>query len=359
MADPSLPAEDRPPAGLRVGRRVVLIGGSAAVATALGGCGVRLQDDAPDLPLIPRRVKLPGESSLLDLLGDTVTLARTARSGSSDLAQQLAALHSVQARVLHDRLLALGVPSALVDTASRGKTASPGASSAAATPPVTDPALAAAELRAVAGADAHAGTSADVGVLVLALLAQRFAAGELLAPGTVDSGPTPGVASSPSPSPSSPATAAPNAAPTAAAAPATAGLLLVGPQALTRLEEIAYLLQVIGPHAAPAEKALADQMSLWLTPVIERAHHSLATKNPPAVLGVPHPLPIDDPTAQRAALARATGAAISASGTDLVALARSSLRQALGVVPAHLGTLVVWSYRWGAPLTALPGLRTP
>jgi hypothetical protein len=300
-------------------------------------------------------VKLAGESGLLDLLRDTVTLEGAARAGTSDLAHQLADLHSLQAHVLHDRLLAAGVPSALVGAANQGTTASDSGAS--------DAALAAAERTAVTRADTHAGTTADFGALVLSMLTLRFAAAELLgADGQSNAGQSAAGQSSPpqaSPSASPSASSAPTPSPSPSPEAATRDLMLVGAQALTRLEELVYLLQVITPHAAPAEKALADQMTQWLTPVIAHAQLTLGAKNPPAVLGVPHPQPIDDATAQRAALAQATTAAIAATGADLVALARTNLRPALATLPAHLGTLVVWSHRWGAPLTALPGLQSP
>ena len=40
-----------------------------SAAAALTGCGVRLEDDAPDIPLVPERDPIPGEAVLLAVLG--------------------------------------------------------------------------------------------------------------------------------------------------------------------------------------------------------------------------------------------------------------------------------------------------
>ncbi len=60
-------------------RRTVLRAGSrlAAVAAtaALGGCGIRLQDDAPNLPLLQRR-SIPDEAALIDEFHRATSLTR-------------------------------------------------------------------------------------------------------------------------------------------------------------------------------------------------------------------------------------------------------------------------------------------
>lgn len=47
----------------------MLAGSLAAGVTALTGCGVRLEDDAPRIPFVPTRDPIPGESALLAVLG--------------------------------------------------------------------------------------------------------------------------------------------------------------------------------------------------------------------------------------------------------------------------------------------------
>ncbi len=54
---------------VRPNRRLVLTGALTLSAAALTGCGVRLEDDAPDIPFIPERDPIPGEAALLAVLG--------------------------------------------------------------------------------------------------------------------------------------------------------------------------------------------------------------------------------------------------------------------------------------------------
>lgn len=53
----------------RPSRRLVLTGALALTTGALTGCGVRLEDDAPDIPFVPTREPIPGETALLAMLG--------------------------------------------------------------------------------------------------------------------------------------------------------------------------------------------------------------------------------------------------------------------------------------------------
>jgi hypothetical protein len=89
----------------RPSRRLLLTAALTLPATALAGCGVRLEDDAPDIPFVPRREPIPGESALLAVLGALE---------SSDVA------HSAQrADLLHTALTDAQVPdTVLADAAS-------------------------------------------------------------------------------------------------------------------------------------------------------------------------------------------------------------------------------------------------
>lgn len=53
----------------RPSRRLVLSGALTLSAATLTGCGVRLEDDAPDIPFVPTRDPIPGEAVLLAMLG--------------------------------------------------------------------------------------------------------------------------------------------------------------------------------------------------------------------------------------------------------------------------------------------------
>lgn len=109
------------------GRRVVTATLLAASLPALAGCGVRLEEDAPDLPLVPRRSPMPGEEHLLGLLGATLLLGRDCAALGSATGATLAALHTAQAHVLRDAVRRGGVPS---ETIARAEDSS-GVSSAA------------------------------------------------------------------------------------------------------------------------------------------------------------------------------------------------------------------------------------
>lgn len=54
---------------VRPSRRLVITGALALSASALTGCGVRLEDDAPDIPFVPKRQPIPAETALLAVLG--------------------------------------------------------------------------------------------------------------------------------------------------------------------------------------------------------------------------------------------------------------------------------------------------
>ena len=84
-------------------RRLVLTGALGAGVAALTGCGVRLEDDAPDIPFVPRREPIPGEIALLAMLA-----ALTSEEG--ELAHE-------RATILRTALLAADVPEKELDAA--------------------------------------------------------------------------------------------------------------------------------------------------------------------------------------------------------------------------------------------------
>lgn len=96
-----------PPA---LSRRAVLRPGLGIVGVAVlaTGCGVRLEDDAPDVPLVPRRQPLPGEAAML-----TVLTSLSTGSGPHDAAR---------ADALHDALADAKVPAKDLEAATSGTT---------------------------------------------------------------------------------------------------------------------------------------------------------------------------------------------------------------------------------------------
>jgi hypothetical protein len=138
-----MPQDDAgmPPCPTR--RRVLTLGLGAVAAASLAACGIRLEDDAPRVPLIPTRAPIPSESFLLALWRHSDDLARRAtslRGPTTGLPARLATLHRSQVSVLETELLRLGVPRTVLDKATGSPSASssaPGSASGTATPTAT------------------------------------------------------------------------------------------------------------------------------------------------------------------------------------------------------------------------------
>ncbi|WP_411284091.1 DUF4439 domain-containing protein [Lapillicoccus sp.] len=179
-------------------RRTVLRAGSrlaaGAVTVALGGCGIRLQDDAPDLPLLQRR-SIPDEAALIDEFHRATSLSQMAGRIPlpTALVSQLAHIHDTQAQVVHGLLSRGGVPDHVITAAApTTPTAATTAASATATtavsapPPATVAQLTAAEASAVSAqvlAGVAGATEPNRSVLA-SVAAQRASAAGLLG-GTV------------------------------------------------------------------------------------------------------------------------------------------------------------------------------
>src|SRR5688500_13878962 len=118
MGDPT------PPASAPT-RRLVGLGSLGVVATVLAGCGIRLEDDAPRVPLVPTREPIPGEEPLLRLLGAVRAASLAPVDPSVPLSPVLAPLHRRQADVLRDALRQRGVPEAALPSSSPSPSVSP------------------------------------------------------------------------------------------------------------------------------------------------------------------------------------------------------------------------------------------
>ncbi len=109
-------------------RRAALAGlGVALVAAPLAACGIRLEEGAPRVPLIPTREPVPGEAFLLDLWTGSTALAEQAaavRGGATSVPARLAPIHREQAAVLRSVLSRLGVPASVLEDAQRSTRAS-------------------------------------------------------------------------------------------------------------------------------------------------------------------------------------------------------------------------------------------
>ena len=100
------------------------VGALGALFTLLAGCGIRLEDDAPRVPLVPTREPIPGEAALLRLLGAVRSASLAPVDPAAPLSPALAGLHRRQAEVLHDALRQRGVPQASLPSSTPTPTAS-------------------------------------------------------------------------------------------------------------------------------------------------------------------------------------------------------------------------------------------
>jgi hypothetical protein len=319
-------------------RRVVLGAGLLAVALGASSCGVRLEDDAPRLPLVPTREPIAGEDALLRLLDQTGRLASWAealgRAGKpSAVATQLAPVHRQQAARLAAGLRARGVPEHLVSVAQ------PGHRLEAATAPATPKALGSLEAAAIQPPAARAVLSADryLFAMVGALLAQRSAAAQLLGARV-----PPDTSAWPSPQ------------------------LAVGP--LTSVRAAVYGFEVVAAHAADGTPVGAQDPLKATSPERSRAQATLGVlrslqtrletltgpQAPPAELGYTLPYPVDSAASARRLARSLLGRLLAtlAASLDPSAAGREAAPQLL----RWIGTVEVEQRRWGGSLTAFPGL---
>ena len=175
-------------------RRTVLRAGSrlAAVAAtaALGGCGIRLQDDAPNLPLLQRR-SIPDEAALIDEFHRATSLSQMAGRIPlpTALVTQLTRIHATQAQVVHGLLSRGGVPDHVITAAAptspaaaAATTTTTGTAAVSAPPPATVAQLTAAEAAAIS-AEVLAGVAGATGAnrsVLASVAAQRASAAGLL-----------------------------------------------------------------------------------------------------------------------------------------------------------------------------------
>ncbi|WP_156188198.1 hypothetical protein [Arsenicicoccus sp. oral taxon 190] len=189
MVQPSPPPAGRAP---EPSRRLVLGAAALLPLGLLTGCRVRLEDDAPQVPLIPTREPTEDEALILAAWRDATDLARMARALGAPGATA-ARLHEAHARVfdqeLRDRRVPPHVRNAVgalptgssTSSGSSGSAGSSAATTAPTAPPVTAASLAQREAAAWGGeAVAGLGTAHERRVAMLASFATcraRLAAG--------------------------------------------------------------------------------------------------------------------------------------------------------------------------------------
>ena len=106
-------------------RRAVLRTAALAgiAAPLLAACDVRLEDDAPTIPLLQRK-SVPDEAVLVDLVRRTTALAQAAGriAKPTEAMGRLSGLHQTQAGVVRARLIAAGVPNYIIDSPATSAT---------------------------------------------------------------------------------------------------------------------------------------------------------------------------------------------------------------------------------------------
>ncbi len=307
--DGAVPADDP----RRPGRRLLLAGSGTVLLGALTGCGVRLEDDAPRLPLVPTRRPLPAQDLMAALVRDTAVLAADASALGDDLGTDLAIAHRRQVTVLRATLLRAGVPADALDpTPSPSSTADPRGLRSD---------VAARESAAAAAASSFAAAPTELLPTLAALHAQRVAAAALLGEPARPAGDPP------------------------------AG---TGPtDAVSALRRACYLLEVAAARSAGARRERAV-----VTLGVLRALRDDAARpgQPPPALGYPLPFAVETGADVDRLVARATTDLRSSLGAALPALLATDAPTGLAGAARWLGGVEVEVHRWGGSLVPFPGL---
>ena len=302
-------------------RRGLLVALAAGSVMALSGCRVQLEEGAPRVPLVPTRVPMKDEKTLLAVLARTRSLGSLAKAvvgGPMPLATQLSAVHATQIAVITRLLREGSVPLSLVEAS-----ATPQPSPATSSPAVSSPAqLSNAEIGSVKDVSLANLSIAHV-ALIGSLLAQRTAAVTLLGGAVAPLGPSD----------------------------------LDGADGLALLEAVraaVYGFEVVTTHIGSAGRAPAMRALLALRTRASELETLVGSSAPPPPLGYELPFPVSDKDSSRRLALHLLEALLTRMAAALEPAAGS---------PKALETLVRWmgetesmASRWGAPLAAFPGL---
>lgn len=316
-------------------RRSLLLLGAAAASTALTGCSIRLEQDAPPIPGIPTQGPVADQALLLSTLSGLRQLVQVAqRAGQIRWAPRLATLHRAQLTHLTQIIAALGiaVPSEPAATppavSSPTGTSTAGSRTSTAALAATSATLAGVELAGLSASAIGAVARGDDTNLPMlgALLATRGAAAAVLGRPTAwtgDGGPSAPVA----------------VALLNAVRPAVYGLEVVA--AKTPLKDRATVRATLTPlygaraqlEAVAGSQAPADQLSYAL------------------------PVQVTDAASGRRLAQQLLGRVVTTAASQVPATHHQ---------PGELTALLrLWSgataesWRWGVTPTPFPGLRAP
>ena len=301
-------------------RRALL--GALGSAVVLSGCGVRLEEDAPDLPLIPRRQPVSGETLLIDLEAETRTLAAVAPAMGGEAGSTLVPMFVAQAQLIRDVLLHGGLPA---DQLRAPAAAIPDDLGADLLPPAR---LAAAAIAPVTPPGVLAVVEDAVRPSMVALAAQRYAAATVLT-GT------------------EPDLTVDSALWTGTQLPAAAeGIYLA-------LLDGGYLFEIV------AAQVDGDRRAAALAAADAFRRRAAFDNGGRPREGAPLPEPItDDASVDRVAQSAASTVItrIASILPTMTAGGQSSANLGMNRADALLGPTLVTGLAWGMPLTAFPGL---
>ena len=360
----SMPANDRMPCVWS--RRSLLVALTVGSVTALTGCRVRLEDDAPRILNLPTRQPIADEQALLLARRDALRLRDLAAglgSSSNALTELLATVHGLQARVFESVLRSGGVPPAVITagptavtptatatatamaTATTGSTTTAGGAPSVPAPPSGISELVDAEAEGVAAGALSdlAGISRDRVALLATMAAQRAAAVRLLG-GRLPSADTPAGS-----------TAGGNP-------PHPIGGTLIGPTgdvAAAQLEAIrsaVYGFEVVVAQTDPSHRTAAVKTLGALRASSSELQQLAGSAAKPITLGYTLPFPVATPSSALRLATHVMTALRAAIASQLPAVAGDA--EGLTGTVQVLTDVCVDAVTWRVPLTAFPGLTS-
>jgi Domain of unknown function (DUF4439) len=320
-----MPANDRMPCVWS--RRSLLVALAAGSVAALSGCRVQLDAGAPHIPLVPTRVPMQDEKTLLAVLGGSTaleSLAKAVGGAPTSITGRLNAVHATQVGVITRLLRDGGVPQSLIGASATPGPTAPATGAVVSSAVVSPAVLSAAESDSTRDVSLAGFSNAHV-ALIGSMLAQRIAAVTLLG-GT-------------------------------AARIVPSGLR--GAEVVRMLEAAraaVYGFEIVAAQIDGGGRALAMSTLASLRNRAAELETLVGSSAAPPPLGYELPFPVTDPPGARRlalhlleALLTRQAAALEPATGDTAALAT--------LVP-WLGATEAMAFPWGAPLTAFPGLTS-
>ena len=328
-------ADGAPPSGAPT-RRAVLRGtalaGAAAATALVGGCGIRLEDDALSIPLLQRK-STADEATLITTYHSLTSLSQMARriTPPTAVVTELADLHRTQADVVHGVLSRAGVPDHVIAFGAGAP-----APSGAATPSVAVSAPPAATVALLAAAEAEAVSATAMAAVAGSTAAHRPLLTAIAAQHGFVVGPLGGDVTWPAGDPLPP--------------PAAAGLLDAS-------RSVAYAFEVVAAQLDPAARPSALATLTTVRARVAELTTMAGSAAVPDPLGYALPFAVTSPEFARK-LATVVLTQLVARGLDPVPsiAAASSAVSTVARLQAQAQTL---GHGWGVAMVPFPGLTYP